>query len=516
MNNCPFCGALLGGGAEEDEAAVAAGDIFAGPAPASAGAPAGSHAAPVPQQGSDNAVPVAPAHRPSTRSIDAMDAADSDASLFSLDALEGDAGVNPNAAAMQQPKKQNERLKKLGGAAKSPLAKRIAIAVGVVLVVAIVAGVGYAWHQDQALKDQAQEVSAKKKKAESKLDLMGGDTKLKSEAKAGLGGSGLVCDGSYFYWVDGQGIRVRETKGDKVQKAAVLTKTDAHDINVCGGSLYFASGADIMKIDHVADAAKAALGKGKGKGKTAPKVSTVATLDSDVAGLAVRDGSVIAMSTKDGKACVWRIDGSSPKLVAAEPAKSAWFFADSEHCDLIVDVDTGWTVCEASISDVKSAGEVALATESSDEEAKQAQETHGPFSSYVSGSEQLKTAFFSEGTLYAVLTSSDGHTTLSRCTQGGTFSSFDDLATAGALWGNKKGCAVVLSDGKLGWIDASSGLSSDYDKVAEKAGLDLNASTTSLWLNGSTLYVLDGSGKSATLWALDTAAGSPKLTQIAR
>ena len=532
-NNCPFCGAPLVGGADEvdDEGVVAGAPRVTGgasaaggtvaaahAAPASGSAPAGSparpvagsHAASARKRGSATAA-FAGDRRPKTKSIDAMDASD-ESSLFSLDALEGDAGVNPNSAANQTPKKESARLKKIGGAAKSPIAKRIGIVVGAVLVAAIVVGVGYSWNQDQALKSQAQEVSVKKKKAESKLDLMGGDTKIKAEAKAGLGGSGIVCDGSYFYWADSQGIRVRKASGTKVSKAAVLTKADARELNVCGGSLYYASGSDIMEIDHAADAAKDALGKGKAK----VKVSTVATLESDVQGLAVRGGTVVAMTTKDGKACVWRVDDSSPKLIAAEPANSAWFFADSQNCDLIVDVDSGWTVCEAPLTDVKSAGEVALATESADEEAKQAQETHGPFSSYVAGSEQLKDAFFTQGTLYAVLSSSDGHTTLSRCTQGGTFSSFDDYATAGELWGNKHGCAVVLSSGKLGWIDATSGLSSDYDKVAEKAGLDLDPASTSLWLNGTTLYVLDGSGKSATLWALDTAADSPKLTQIAR
>lgn len=511
MNNCPFCGAPLAGGAGEADDAFDMGARDAVPNEAPSSAPTDAQTSATPRQ--EEASPAsAPTHRGSTNSIDAKGAADDEGSLFSLDALEGDAGVNPNAVAQRASKPKNERLKKIGGAAKSPVARRVAIAAGAVLAIAIIGGVGYAWHQDQVLKDQAQEVSAKKKKAESKLDLMGGDTKIKAEAKAGLGGSGLVCDGSYFYWADGQGIRVRSTSGTRVSKAAVLTKADARDINVCGGSLYFASGSDIMKIDHVADAAKGALGKDKGK----MKVATVATLESDVQGLAVRDGMVVAMTVKDGKACVWRVDGGSPKLIAAEPANSAWFFADSRNCDLIVDVDSGWTVCEAPLADIKSAAEVALATESADEEAKQAQETHGPFSSYVAGSEQLKGAYFGNGTLYAVLASSDGHTTLSRCTQGGTFSSFDDYASAGALWGNKHGCAVVLSNGKLGWIDASSGLSSDYDKVAEKAGLDLDPAKTSLWLNGTTLYVLDGSGKSATLWALDTTADSPKLTQIAR
>ena len=115
-----------------------------------------------------------------------------------------------------------------------------------------------------------------------------------------------------------------------------------------------------------------------------------------------------------------------------------------------------------------------------------------------------------------MLTGSDGHTTLSRCTQGGTFSSFDSYADAGCLWANSHGCALVRSGGELGWIDASSGLSSDYDKVADNAGLDLNPSTSALWLNGTTLFVADNSGKSSTLWALDTAADAPKLVKIAR
>ena len=74
----------------------------------------------------------------------------------------------------------------------------------------------------------------------------------------------------------------------------------------------------------------------------------------------------------------------------------------------------------------------------------------------------------------------------------------------------------MLSGGELGWIDASSGLSSDYDKVADKAGLDLDPSTSALWLNGTTLFVADNRGKSSTLWALDTSAENPKLVKIAQ
>jgi hypothetical protein len=304
----------------------------------------------------------------------------------------------------------------------------------------------------------------------------------------------------------------RKASGTKAVDATVLTKATAKHLNVCDGDLYYADGASVMKIEDVAGCAKQANGKGRSK----VKVKTVATLEGDVAGLVVRDGTAAAMTLKDGKACVWRLDDAAAHLVAAQPASNAWLFGDNSHCDLVVATDTGWTVCEATLGDVSSVGEIALEQEDAEAEAEHPQETHGPFGSYVAGSEQLKNAFFSEGTLYAVLTSSDGHTTLSRCTQGGTFSSFDAYADAGCLWANSHGCALVRSGGELGWIDASSGLSSDYDKVADKAGVDLNPSKTALWLNGTTLFVADNSGKSSTLWALDTAADAPKLVKIAR
>ena len=486
MQCCPFCGAPLSAGDDT---------------------PAPSHAAPAPKKlGHRFAKVPAPAAEPAAQAPAGEDA------LFSLDNLDGDAGVNPNASAGKgaAAPHMTPHLDNARAVVRKPLAKKIAIAVAAVLVVAVVVGVGLAWKGDQDLKREAQQVSAEKKKSESKLDLMGGDRKVKAQAKEGLGGGDMVCDGSYLYWSDGSHILARKASGTKAVDATVLAKTTAKHLNVCAGDLYYADGASVMKIDDVAECAKQADGKGK------VKVKTVATLEGDVAGLVVRDGAAAAMTLKDGKACVWRLDDDAAHLVAAQPASNAWLFGDSSHCDLVVATDTGWTVCEATLGDVSSAGEIAFEQEDAKAEAEHPQETHGPFGSYVAGSEQLKNAFFSEGTLYAVLTSSDGHTTLSRCTQGGTFSSFDAYADAGCLWANSHGCALVRSGGELGWIDASSGLSSDYDKVADKAGVDLNPSKTALWLNGTTLFVADNSGKSSTLWALDTAADAPKLVKIAR
>lgn len=518
--SCPFCGAPLSVG---DDA----------PAPSHA-APMGSHAAGARTTGAEHAAaaagtaPVADAvaapapkklgHRfakvPAPDAVPAAQAPAGEDALFSLDNLDGDTGVNPNVSAGKTTAapRMTPHLDNARAAVRKPLAKKIAIAVAAVLVIAVVVGVGLAWKGDQDLKREAQQVSAQKKKSESKLDLMGGDRKIKAQAKAGLGGDAMVCDGSYLYWADASHILARKASGTKAVDATALTKATARYLNVCDGDLYYADGASVMKIEDIAACAKQAGGKGKSK----VKVKTVATLEGDVKGLVVRDGTAVAMTLKDGKACVWRLDKDAAHLVAAQPASSAWLFADDAHCDLVVVTDTGWTVCEATLADVSSAGEIVLEQEDAEAEAEHPQETHGPFGSYVAGSEQLKCAFFSEGTLYAVLTGSDGHTTLSRCTQGGTFSSFDSYADAGRLWANSHGCALVRSGGELGWIDASSGLSSDYDKVADKAGLDLNPSTSALWLNGTTLFVADNSGKSSTLWALDTAADAPKLVKIAR
>mgnify|MGYP004605003613 FL=1 len=517
--SCPFCGAPLSAG---DDA----------PAPSHA-APVGSHAASVRTAGADHtaaagvasvvdaaATPAAkkPGHRfakaPAPDAEPAAQASAGEDVLFSLDNLDGDTGVNPNASAGKGAAvpRVTPHLDNARAAVRKPLAKKIAIAVAAVLVVAVAVGVGLAWKGDQDLKREAQQVSAQKKKSESKLDLMGGDRKIKAQAKEGLGGGDMVCDGSYLYWSDGSHILARKASGTKAVDATVLTKATAKYLNVCDGDLYYADGANVMKIEDIAECAKQAGGKGKSK----VKVKTVATLEGDVAGLVVRDGTAAAMTLKDGKACVWRLDDDAAHLVAAQPASNAWLFGDDAHCDLVVAADTGWTVCEATLGDVSSAGEIVLEQEDAEAEAEHPQETHGPFGSYVAGSEQLKNAFFSEGTLYAVLTGSDGHTTLSRCTQGGTFSSFDSYADAGCLWANSHGCALVRSGGELGWIDASSGLSSDYDKVADKAGVDLNPSTSALWLNGTTLFVADNSGKSSTLWALDTMADAPKLVKIAR
>lgn len=519
MQCCPFCGAPLSAGDDT-------------PAPSHA-APVGSHADGTRTAGADHtaatgAAPVAesaaapapkkPGHRfaktPTPAAETAAQAPAGEDVLFSLDDLDGDSGVNPNASAVKgaAAPRMTPHLDNARAAVRKPLVKKIAIAVAAVLVVAVVVGVGLAWKGDQDLKREAQQVSAEKKKSESKLDLMGGDRKVAAQAKEGLGGGDMVCDGSYLYWSDGSHILARKTSGTKAVDVTVLTKTTAKHLNVCDGDLYYEDGASVMKIDDVAECAKQADGKGKSK----VKIETVATLEGDVAGLVVRDGTAAAMTLKDGKACVWRLDDDAAHLVAAQPASNAWLFGDSSHCDLVVATDTGWTVCEATLGDVSSAGEIALEQEDAKAEAEHPQETHGPFGSYVAGSEQLKNAFFSEGTLYAVLTSSDGHATLSRCTQGGTFSSFDAYADAGCLWANSHGCALVRSGGELGWIDASSGLSSDYDKVADKAGVDLNPSKTALWLNGTTLFVADNSVKSSTLWALDTAADAPKLVKIAR
>lgn len=517
--SCPFCGAPLSVG---DDA----------PAPSHA-APMGSHAAGARTAGADHAAaagtaPVAdaaaapaakkPGHRfakaPAPDAEPAAQAPAGEDALFSLDNLDGDRGVNPNASAGKTTAapRMTPHLGNARAAVRKPLVKKVAIAVAAVLVIAVVVGVGLAWKGDQDLKREAQQVSAEKKKSESKLDLMGGDRKIKAQAKDGLGGDAMVCDGSYLYWSDGSHILARKASGTKAVDATVLTKATAKYLNVCDGDLYYADGGNVMKIEDITACAKQAGGKGKSK----VKVKTVATLEGDVKGLVVRDGTAAAMTLKDGKACVWRLDKDAAHLVAAQPASNAWLFGDSSHCDLVVATDTGWTVCEATLGDVSSAGEIVLEQEDAEAEAEHPQETHGPFGSYVAGSEQLKNAFFSEGTLYAVLTGSDGHTTLSRCTQGGTFSSFDSYADAGCLWANSHGCALVRSGGELGWIDASSGLSSDYDKVADKAGLDLNPSTSALWLNGTTLFVADNSGKSSTLWALDTSADAPKLVKIAR
>ncbi len=514
MRCCPFCGAPLSAGEDAPAPSHAAG---VGSHAAGAGVAASGVAAASAAEATPVAEPAA-ANRPGRRFAKAAaPAAESAApaptgedALFSLDNLDGDTGVSPNASAGKEsavprtlPHLDNAR-----AAVRKPLVKKIAIAVAAVLVVAIIAGVGLAWKGDQDLKREAQQVSEQKKKSESKLDLMGGDRKVKAQAKAGLGGGDMVCDGSYLYWSDGSHILARKASGTKTVDATVLIKTAAGHLNVCDGDLYYADGANVMKIEDVATCAKEANGKAKAK--------TVATLEGDVSGLVVRDGTVAAMTLKDGKACVWRLDKDAAHLVAAQPASNAWLFGDSSHCDLVVATDTGWTVCEATLADVSSAQEIALEQEDAEAETEHPQETHGPFGSYVAGSEQLKNAFFSEGTLYAVLTGSDGHTTLSRCTGGGTFSSFDAYADAGCLWANSHGCALVLSSGELGWIDASSGLSSDYDKVADKAGVDLSPSTTALWLNGTTLFVADNSGKASTLWALDTSADAPKLVKIAR
>ena len=508
MRCCPFCGAPLSAGEDTavDVGSHAAGAGGAADAATRAAEPAAEPAAKT--LGRRFAKASAPAANPAAQVPTGEDA------LFSLDNLDGDAGVNPNASAGKgaAAPRMTPHLDNARAAVRKPLAKKIAIAVAAVLVVAVVVGVGVAWKGDQDLKHEAQQVSAQKKKSESKLDLMGGDRKIKAQAKAGLGGDAMVCDGSYLYWADGSHILARKASGTKAVDATVLTKATAKHLNVCDGDLYYADGASVMKIEDVSECAKQAGGKDKSK----VKVKTVATLEGDVEGLVVRDGTAVAMTLKDGKACVWRLDKDSAHLVAAQPASSAWLFADDAHCDVVVATDTGWTVCEATLADVSSAAEITLEQENAEAEAEHPQETHGPFGSYVAGSEQLKNAFFGEGTLYAVLTGTDGHTTLSRCTQGGTFSSFDAYADAGRLWANSHGCALVLSGGELGWIDASSGLSSDYDKVAEKAGLDLDPSTSALWLNGTTLFVADNSGKSSTLWALDTSAENPKLVKIAQ
>lgn len=510
MHCCPFCGAPLSAG---EDATVSVGAHAAGGAAdvaAFAAEPAaGSAVEPAAKKpGRRFAKAPAPAAKPAAQAPTGEDA------LFSLDNLDGDAGVNPNASTGQDAATplMTPHFDQARAAARKPLAKKIAIAVAAVLIIAVVVGVGVAWKGDQDLKREAQQVSAQKKKSESKLDLMGGDRKIKTRAKAGLGGDVMVCDGSYLYWADGSHILARKASGTKAVDATVLTKTTAKHLNVCDGDLYYADGASVMKIEDVAECAKQVGGKDASK----VKVKTVATLEGDVGGLVVRDGTAVAMTFKDGKACVWRLDKDAAHLVAAQPASSAWLFADDAHCDVVVATDTGWTVCEATLDDVSSAAEIALEQEDAEAEAEHPQETHGPFGSYVAGSEQLKNAFFSEGTLYAVLTGADGHTTLSRCTQGGTFSSFDAYADAGRLWANSHGCALVLSGGELGWIDASSGLSSDYDKVADKAGLDLDPSTSALWLNGTTLFVAGNSGKSSTLWALDTSAENPKLVKIAQ
>lgn len=515
--SCPFCGAPLsvGDDAPAPSHAAPVGSHAAGTRTAEAGHAAAAGTAPVADAAAAPA-PKKPGHRFAKASAPAAEpaaqASAGEDALFSLDNLDGDMGVNPNASADKTTAapRMTPHLDNARAAARKPLAKKIAIAVAAVLVIAVVVGVGLAWKGDQDLKRETQQVSAQKKKSESKLDLMGGDRKIKTKAKAGLGGDAMVCDGSYLYWADASHILARKASGAKAVDATVLTKASAKYLNVCGGDLYYADGANVMKIEDIEACAKQAGGKGKSK------VKTVATLEGDVKGLVVRDGTAVAMTLKDGKACVWRLDKDAVHLVAAQPASNAWLFGDSSHCDLVVATDTGWTVCEATLTDVSSAGEIVLEQEDAEAEAEHPQETHGPFGSYVAGSEQLKCAFFSEGTLYAVLTGSDGHSTLSRCTQGGTFSSFDSYANAGRLWANSHGCALVLSDGELGWIDASSGLSSDYDKVADKAGLDLDPSTSALWLNGTTLFVADNSGKSSTLWALDTAADAPKLVKIAR
>ena len=510
MRCCPFCGAPLSAG---EDAAAGVGLHAAGgaadAAPTAAEPAAGSAAEPVAKKpGRRFAKAPAPAAKPAAQVSTGEDA------LFSLDNLDGDAGVNPNASTGKDAVTplMTPHFDQARAAVRKPLAKKIAIAVAAVLAVAVVVGVGVAWKGDQDLKREAQQVSAQKKKSESKLDLLGGDRKIKAQAKSGLGGDAMVCDGSYLYWADGSHILARKASGTKAVDATVLTKTTAKHLNVCDGDLYYADGASVMKIEDVAECAKQAGGKDKSK----TKVKTVATLEGDGEGLVVRDGTAVVMTLKDGKACVWRLDKDAAHLVAAQPASSAWLFADDAHCDVVVATDTGWTVCEATLTDVSSAAEITLEQEDAEAEAEHPQETHGPFGSYVAGSEQLKNAFFGEGTLYAVLTGTDGHTTLSRCTQGGTFSSFDAYADAGRLWANSHGCALVLSGGELGWIDASSGLSSDYDKVAEKAGLDLDHSTSALWLNGTTLFVADNSGKSSTLWALDTSAENPKLVKIAQ
>lgn len=510
MRCCPFCGAPLSAGEDVTagvgaHAAGGAADVAAFAAEPAAGAAVESAAK---KPGRRFAKDPATAAKPAAQAPTGEDA------LFSLDNLDGDAGVNPNASTGQDAATplMTPHFDQARAAVRKPLAKKIAIAVAAVLVVAVIVGVGVAWKGDQDLKREAQQVSAQKKKSESKLDLLGGDRKIKAQAKAGLGGDAMVCDGSYLYWADGSHILARKASGTKAVDATVLTKTTAQHLNVCNGDLYYANGASVMKIEDVAECAKQAGGKDKSK----VKVKTVATLEGDVEGLVVRDGAAVAMTLKDGKACVWRLDKDAAHLVAAQPASSAWLFADDAHCDVVVATDTGWTVCEATLTDVSSAAEITLEQKDAEAEAEHPQETHGPFGSYVAGSEQLKNAFFGEGTLYAVLTGTDGHTTLSRCTQGGTFSSFDAYADAGRLWANSHGCALVLSGGELGWIDASSGLSSDYDKVADKAGLDLDPSTSALWLNGTTLFVADNSGKSSTLWALDTSAENPKLVKIAQ
>ena len=233
MRCCPFCGAPLSAGEDAvmDVGSHAAGAGEAADVATHAAEPAAEPAAKTP--GRRFAKTSAPAANPAAQAPTGEDA------LFSLDNLDGDAGVNPNASAGKgaAAPRMTPHLDNARAAVRKPLAKKIAIAVAAVLVVAVVVGVGVAWKGDQDLKREAQQVSAQKKKSESKLDLMGGDRKIKAQAKAGLGGDAMVCDGSYLYWADGSHILARKASGTKAVDATVLTKTTAKHLNVCDGDL---------------------------------------------------------------------------------------------------------------------------------------------------------------------------------------------------------------------------------------------------------------------------------------
>lgn len=152
MRCCPFCGAPLSAG---EDAAVGVGSHAAGTGGAAdvAAAAAGPAAEPAAKKpGRRFAKAPAPAVKPSAQAPTGEDA------LFSLDNLDGDAGVNPNASAGKDAAvpRMTPHLNNARAAVRKPLAKKIAIAVAAVLVIAVVVGVGVAWKGDQDLKREAQ------------------------------------------------------------------------------------------------------------------------------------------------------------------------------------------------------------------------------------------------------------------------------------------------------------------------------------------------------------------------